>query len=177
MDKSKNHEAQDYVVLVDKNNKKVGVEEKMKAHIEGKLHRAFSVFVFNSKGELLIQQRAKEKYHCPRLWANTVCSHPRIHESYAKATHRRLNEEMGFDCKLTKKFCFTYKAIFDNGLTEHEYDCVFEGKFDGTPRPNPSEVMDFRWISMKDLKKDIEKNPEKYAEWFKIALRKTEYKI
>jgi isopentenyl-diphosphate Delta-isomerase len=167
---------QDYVVLVDNHNKKLGVEEKMKAHIDGKLHRAFSIFVFNSKQELLIQQRAKEKYHCPMIWANTVCSHPRPKESYEKAIHRRLIEEMGFDCVLKKKFCFIYKVKFDNGLTENEYDCIFIGKYDDSPKPNPSEVMDFRWISLNDLKKDIEKYQKKYAEWFKIALRKMNYK-
>jgi isopentenyl-diphosphate Delta-isomerase len=175
MNKSKDYVVQDYVVLIDRNNKKIGVEEKMKAHIDAKLHRAFSVFVFNSKGELLIQQRAKEKYHCGGLWANTVCSHPRPNESYSKATHRRLSEEMGFDCKLTKKFCFTYKVKFDNELTENEYDCVFVGKFDGDPKPNPSEVVNYKWISMKDLKKDIKKSPEKYTEWLKIALKKMKY--
>ncbi|MGV8172423.1 MAG: isopentenyl-diphosphate Delta-isomerase [Candidatus Woesearchaeota archaeon] len=164
--------SKDYVVLVDTNNKKIGVEEKLKAHQDAKLHRAFSILIFNSKGELLIQQRAKEKYHCGGLWANTVCSHPKPNETYNQATHRRLKEEMGFDCRLKKIFCFKYKITFDNGLTENEYDCVFRGKFDGTPKPNPAEIMDYRWISIRDLKKDIKNYPERYTEWFKIVLKR-----
>ena len=159
------------VVLVDKNNKKIGVEEKIKAHKEGKLHRAFSIFIFNSKGELLIQQRAKTKYHSGRLWSNTVCSHPKPNETYSQATHRRLKEEMGFDRKLKKLFCFIYNTGFQNGLIENEYDCVFIGKFDGKPKPNSREVMDYKWISIKELKQNIKKNPNKYSVWLKIALK------
>jgi len=160
------------VVLVDKNNRRIGVEEKIKAHREGRLHRAFSIFVFNSNKELLIQQRAKTKYHSARLWSNTVCSHPRPNETYLQAVHRRLKEEMGFDCKLKKLFCFIYKADFKNGLIENEYDCVFVGRFDGKPKPNPKEIMDYKWISLRDLKKDIIKNPNKYSVWLKIVLKK-----
>lgn len=160
------------VILVNKNNRKIGVEEKIAAHKKGKLHRAFSVFVFNSKRELLIQQRAKEKYHCGKIWANTCCSHPRQNETYKKATHRRLKEEMGFDTKLKKLFCFIYEEKFSNGLTEHEYDCVFIGKFDGKPKPDPKEIMNHKWISLKDLKQDIKKHPKKYSAWLKIALNK-----
>lgn len=159
-----------YVVLVDEKDTRLGTEEKLKAHKDGKLHRAISIFVFNDKDELLIQRRALEKYHCGGIWANTVCSHPRDGESYEAAAHRRLREEMGFDCELTKLFCFTYKAEFDNGLTEHEYDCVFAGDWNGTPKPDPNEIMDFKWISIDDLKEDIRLNPEKYAAWIKIAL-------
>lgn len=161
------------VVLVDKNNKKIGTCEKLKAHKEALLHRAFSIFVFNSKGELLLQQRAKEKYHCPKLWTNTVCSHPRPNETYSKAVHRRLIEEMGFDCKLKKKFGFIYKAEFDNGLTEYEYDCVFIGKYDKEPIPNPEEVMDYKWLTLDDLKKDVKINPKKYTPWIKLILEKS----
>ncbi len=161
-----------YVVLVDKNNRRIGVEEKIKAHKEGKLHRAFSIFVFNSKGKLLLQQRAKTKYHSGGLWSNTVCSHPRPNETYRQAIHRRLKEEMGFDCRLEKLFCFTYRADFQNGLIENEYDCVFAGRFDGHPKPNPEEVTAYRWISMKHLKKEIDGRPEKYSFWLKIALKK-----
>ena len=160
------------VILVNKHNRKIGIEEKIKAHKEGKLHRAFSIFIFNSKGELLIQQRAKTKYHSGILWSNTVCSHPRPNETYSKATHRRLKQEMGFDCKLKKLFCFIYKAEFSNKLIENEYDCVFIGKFDGKVKPNKKEVMNYKWISIKDLKKDIKKNPKKYSVWLKIALNK-----
>ncbi len=160
------------VIIVDKNNKRIGVEEKIKAHKEGKLHRAFSIFIFNSREELLMQQRAKTKYHSGGLWSNTVCSHPRPNETYLQATHRRLKEEMGFDCKLKKLFCFIYKTNLDNGLIENEYDCVFIGKFDGRPKPNPKEVMDYDWIPLKRLKLDIIKNPNNYTIWLKIALKR-----
>jgi len=160
------------VILVNKNNRKIGEEEKIKAHKSGKLHRAFSIFVFNSKGELLIQQRAKAKYHSGGLWSNTVCSHSRPGETYQQAVHRRLKEEMGFDCKLRKLFCFIYNTGFKDGLIENEYDCVFIGKFDGEPKPNPKEIMHYKWISVKDLKKDIKKNPKKYTIWLKIAFKK-----
>ena len=167
----------DNVILVDKNNKEIGVEEKLKAHKKGKLHRAFSIFVFNSKKELLIQQRAKEKYHCGEIWANTCCSHPRPNETYNNAIHRRLREEMGFNCKLKKLFCFIYKVKFPNGLTEHEYDCVFVGKSNAKPNPNSKEVMNYKWISLEDLKNDISKYPNKYSKWLKISLSKMEYKL
>jgi len=160
------------VILVDKNNRKIGVEEKIKTHKEGKLHRAFSIFIFNSNGELLIQQRAKTKYHSGGLWSNTVCSHPRPDETYEKAVHRRLKEEIGFDCKLKKLFCFIYNAGFQNGLIENEYDCVFIGKFNGKPKPNTKEIMSYKWISIKKLKQDIIKNPNKYTIWLKIALNR-----
>lgn len=162
-----------FVTLVDKNNRKIGTEEKTKAHKMGKLHKAFSIFVFNSKNQLLIQQRAKNKYHSPKLWSNSVCGHPRPNETYSKAIHRRLKEEMGFDCKLKKLFCFIYNAGFHNGLTENEYDCVFVGKFDGMPKPNKKEIMAYKWASLKELKKDIFKNPNKYSVWLKIALKKS----
>lgn len=164
--------AMEHVILVDKNNKKVGVEEKISAHKKGLLHRAFSIFVFNSKGELLIQQRAKKKYHCGGLWSNTVCSHPKPHENYQQAVHRRLKEEMGFDCPLKKAFSFTYKARFPNGMIENEYDSVFIGRFNGKPKPNPEEIMNHKWISVKKLKSDISRNPNKYTVWLKIALER-----
>lgn len=160
------------VVLVDKKNRKIGVEEKIKAHQEGRLHRAFSIFIFNSKGELLIQQRAVAKYHSGGLWSNTVCSHPRPNETYQQAVHRRLNEEMGFNCKLKKIFCFIYKNDFQNGLSENEYDCVFIGKFNGKPKPNTQEIMDYKWISVKELRQEIIKNENKYSIWLKLALEK-----
>jgi len=160
------------VILVNKNNKKIGIKEKIKAHKGGNLHRAFSIFVFNSKMEVLIQQRSKKKYISGELWSNTVCSHPKPGESYFKAVHRRLKEEMGFDCKLKKLFCFIYCAKFKNDLIENEYDCVFIGKFDGEPKPNREEIMDFRWVSLKELKKDMLKNPNKYSIWSKIAIKK-----
>ena len=160
------------VVLVDRKNKKIGVEEKLKAHKKGKLHRAFSVFVFNAKGELLIQQRARTKYHSGGLWSNTACSHPKPGETYDRAIHRALMEEMGFDCKLKKAFCFIYDANLQNGLAEYEYDCVFVGRFNGKPKPNHKEVMDYKWVSLGGLKMDIAKKPKKYSAWLKIALEK-----
>lgn len=156
-----------FVVLVDKNNRTIGEMEKLEAHQRGLLHRAFSIFVYNSKGELLIQQRPEEKYHSGGLWSNTVCSHPKPGEEYITAAHRRLQEEMGFDCPLEKKNCFIYKKEFKNGLIENEYDCIVAGRFDSSPKPNSVEVADWKWISMSDLKKDIVKNPEAYTYWFK----------
>ncbi len=163
------------IVLVDKNNKKIGVEDKIKAHKEGKLHRAFSIFIFNSKGELLIQRRAKTKYHSGGLWSNSVCSHPKPNEFYRQAAGRRLKEEMGFCCKLKKSFCFIYNTGFQNGLTENEYDCVFTGKFDGKPNPNKKEISGYKWVSVKRLKRDIIRNPNKYTVWLKIALNKMKF--
>ncbi len=160
------------VVLVNKSNRKIGIEEKIKAHASGKLHRAFSIFIFNSKGELLLQQRAKAKYHSGGLWSNTVCSHPRPGENYFQAAHRRLREEMGFDCELKKLFSFIYKTDFIDGLIENEYDTVFMGKFDGKPKPNPAEVANCKWVEIKDLKNDIAVDPEKYSVWLKIILNR-----
>ena len=158
----------EFVVLVDQDDQKLGLMEKQQAHVAGLLHRAFSVCVFNSNGELMIQQRAASKYHSPTLWTNTCCSHPRDNETYEQAAHRRLQEEMGFDCDLEFKFSFIYKAHLDNNLTEHELDHVFIGTFDEEPQLNPDEVMAYRWVDLMDLKKDIEKNPQNYTAWFKI---------
>ena len=158
----------EFVVLVDQDDQKLGLMEKQQAHVAGLLHRAFSVFVFNSNGELMIQQRAASKYHSPTLWTNTCCSHPRDNETYEQAAHRRLQEEMGFDCDLEFKFSFIYKAHLENDLTEHELDHVFIGTFDDEPNLNPEEVMAYRWVELDDLKKDMEKNPQNYTAWFKI---------
>ncbi len=157
------------VILVDENDKVIGSEEKMKTHREGKLHRAFSIFVFNSKGETLLQKRAKIKYHSGGLWSNACCSHPRPGENLEDAVHRRLKEEMGFDCDLQKVFHFVYKTNLDNNLTEHEFDHVFIGHYDGGVEINPNEVEDFKWINIDALKESMEKHPENYTEWFKIA--------
>ncbi|HCC95749.1 MULTISPECIES: isopentenyl-diphosphate Delta-isomerase [unclassified Empedobacter] len=159
---------EEFVVLVDQDDQKLGLMEKQQAHVAGLLHRAFSVFVFNSKGELMIQQRAASKYHSPTLWTNTCCSHPRDNETYEQAAHRRLEEEMGFDCELEYKFNFIYKAHLENDLIEHELDHVFIGTFDNEPKLNPDEVMAYRWVELDDLKKDMEKNPQNYTAWFKI---------
>ena len=159
---------EEFVVLVDQDDQKLGLMEKQQAHVAGLLHRAFSVFVFNFKGELMIQQRAASKYHSPTLWTNTCCSHPRDNETYEQAAHRRLEEEMGFDCELEYKFNFIYKAHLENDLIEHELDHVFIGTFDDEPKLNPDEVMAYRWVELDDLKKDMEKNPQNYTAWFKI---------
>lgn len=160
------------VILVDRKDKQIGTEEKMKAHLEAKLHRAFSIYIFNSKGELLIQQRALGKYHCPGIWANTCCSHPRPGENMEEATHRRLIEEMGFDAELKETMKFIYTIKFDNGLTENEFLHVLTGKADVLPKINPEEVNGWKWIHIPELKKDIKENPEKYAYWFKMTIEK-----
>jgi isopentenyl-diphosphate delta-isomerase len=160
------------VILVDQADRPIGTEEKLKAHQEGKLHRAFSIFIFNQKGQLMLQQRAKSKYHCGSLWTNTCCSHPRPRESLNVATHRRLKEEMGFDCPLEEVFNFTYKARFSNGLTENEYDHVFIGQFDGQPRVNPEEADGWRWATPKKLLKEIKESPQKFTPWFKESIER-----
>jgi isopentenyl-diphosphate Delta-isomerase len=158
------------VILVDQNDNPTGTEEKIKAHELALLHRAFSVFIFNKNGELMLQQRAMHKYHSPGLWTNTCCSHPRPGEETPDAAHRRLQEEMGFDCKLQWKFSFVYKAPFDNGLTEHEFDHVFFGIYNHKPVINRDEVEAWKWIKMDKLMSDISKNPGVYTVWFRIAL-------
>lgn len=164
---------QEFVVIVDEKDQELWILEKLEAHKNGgHLHRAFSVLVFNSKGELLIQQRNLEKYHCPWLWANTTCSHPRQGESYLNAAHRRLYEEMGFDCPLEEKFHFIYRAEFDNGLTEYEFDRVFFWSYEGGVFPNWEEVVNYRWISWDELKQEIEQNSEIFAPWFRIIVDK-----
>jgi isopentenyl-diphosphate delta-isomerase len=160
------------VILVDENDNQIGTEEKIKAHQEGKLHRCFSIVVFNSKKELLIQKRTEDKYHSSGLWTNTCCSHPIPGEDTKEAAHRRLKQEMGFDCDLKESFTFIYKRKFNNGLTEHEYDHVFIGEFEGSPNPNPEEVSDWKWITRKELENDIQKNPNNYTYWFKILIDK-----
>lgn len=158
------------VILVDTNDKPIGTMEKMEAHEKGLLHRAFSIFVFNQKKELLIHQRAFEKYHSGGLWTNTCCSHPRENETTEAAAHRRLVEEMGFDCSLEKRFDFIYKATLDKGLTEHEFDHVFIGEYEAEIIPNPNEVAAWKYIALDKLYKDVAENPEHYTAWFKIAL-------
>jgi isopentenyl-diphosphate delta-isomerase len=144
--------------------------EKQQAHIEGVLHRAFSIFIFNSEKELLLQKRASSKYHCGGLWTNACCSHPRENENTQDAANRRLEEEMGMQCSLTPIFTFVYKAGFENGLTEHEFDHVFFGESNQTPKINTEEVEAYRYISMDDLQQEIKEFPEKFTPWFIIAL-------
>ena len=159
---------EEFVVLIDENDQELGLMEKQQAHEAGLLHRAFSVFVFNAKGELLLQQRAADKYHSPLLWTNTCCSHPRAGESYLEAAHRRLNEEMGFDCELEEKFHFIYKARLEEKLFEHELDHVFVGYYDGEIKINREEVEEFKWMKMEELIEDMNVNPQNYTIWFRI---------
>ncbi len=166
----------EYVVLVDEKDNAIGTMEKQQAHVEGLLHRAFSVFIFNSDKKLLLQRRASSKYHCGGLWTNTCCSHPRENENVQDAAHRRLQEEMGMQCELKPIFSFVYKAEFENGLTEHEFDHVFFGQSNQAPKLNLEEVEDYRYISLEDLKSEINKAPQNFTPWFLIALdRVTEY--
>lgn len=162
----------EFVVLVDQEDKPIGTMEKMEAHEKGLLHRAFSVFIFNRAGEMLIHRRAHHKYHSGGLWTNACCSHPRENETPVQAAHRRLVEEMGFDCELEKAFEFTYKSKLDNDLYEHEYDHVFIGEYGSEPPFNPDEVADFKYLATGKLLEDIEQNPANYTEWFKIAVKK-----
>ena len=168
---------EDQVILVDNDDQEIGKAEKMAAHEKGLLHRAFSVLVFNSKGELLLQQRAKEKYHCGGLWTNTCCSHPRKGETVSQAAHRRLLEEMGVDCELEEIFSFSYRVDFPNGLTENELDHVLIGKSDSRPKPDPKEVEQWKWINLKTLRTETRKNPEIYTYWFKVLLEKLPEKL
>ena len=160
------------VILVNEHDEPVGTMEKIEAHEKALLHRAFSVFVFNEKGETMIQQRALHKYHSPGLWTNTCCSHQREGEANIEAGKRRLMEEMGFTTDLQEVFSFIYKAPFDNGLTEHEFDHVMVGKFEGVPEINPEEVASWKWVSLESIREDMEKSPDQYTAWFKIIFDK-----
>lgn len=157
------------VVLVDKNDSVLGRAEKMAAHKQGRLHRCFSIFLFNNRGEVLLQKRAENKYHSPGLWSNTCCSHPRPGKALLQEAKRRLKQEMGIETELKEVFTFIYKTKV-GALIEHEFDHVFFGRFDGSPKPNPEEVADWRWTSLPALKKDIKKHPRKYTTWLKIVL-------
>jgi isopentenyl-diphosphate delta-isomerase len=150
----------------------VGTAEKMEAHQKALLHRAFSVFIFNSKGEMLLQQRAVNKYHSGGLWSNACCSHPYQGQETKVAAEKRLQEEMGFTTPLNKAFEFIYNASFDNGLTEYEYDHVFIATYDGKISPDKTEVGDYCFINMDELKESLQSHPQKYTEWFKIAFPK-----
>ena len=157
------------VILIDQYDQMIGTMDKLQAHCSGKLHRAFSIFIFNSSGELLLQQRAFEKYHSGGKWTNTCCSHPQLGEDTEAAAHRRLREEMGMQCTLSKVFCFTYRAVVDNGLIENEIDHVFFGQTDDLPRPNDEEVAAVRYVTMTELETDIRTNPSHYTAWLKIC--------
>lgn len=162
----------EYIIAVDKYDNELGPIEKMEAHYKGILHRAFSIFIFNSNNELLLQKRNKTKYHSPGLWTNTCCSHPRYDEKLEDATYRRLKEEMGFTCELKEIFNFLYKVNFEDNLIENEYDHVFIGIFNGKIIPNKNEVEDFKWVSINEIKLDIINNPHSYTFWFKGILEK-----
>lgn len=163
---------EEMVILVDTQDQQVGLMPKMEAHEKAVLHRAFSVFVMNKNGELMLQQRAADKYHSPLLWTNTCCSHQREGESNIAAGKRRLQEEMGFQTELEEVFSFIYKAPFDNGLTEHELDHVMIGTFNGVPAINPEEVASWKWMLPQRVKEDIAANPEDYTAWFKIIFER-----
>ena len=162
------------VVLVSENDEVLGLMEKMQAHQNGILHRAFSVFLFNANGEMLLQKRAAGKYHSPNQWTNACCSHPKSGETYLDGAKRRVFEELGIETNLEEKFHFIYKADVGQNLWEHELDHVFTGNFEGEFHLNPDEVSEVRYISMDNLEKEMKNNPENFTEWFKIILE--EYK-
>ncbi|MDD3687624.1 MAG: isopentenyl-diphosphate Delta-isomerase [Bacteroidales bacterium] len=160
------------IALVDENDKIIGFAAKDEVHKKGFLHRAFSIFVFNSKNQLLLQKRAVSKYHSGGLLTNTCCSHLVENVDFENYMHQRLREEMGFDCELIFRFSFTYKIKFDNGLTEYETDHVYTGIWDGIPKPNPDEADGFLWMDFDEVILDVEKTPEKYTYWFREAIKK-----
>jgi isopentenyl-diphosphate Delta-isomerase len=164
----------EHVILVDEHDREVGTMEKMEAHRKGVLHRAFSVLIFNSKGELLLQKRALTKYHSGGLWTNTCCSHPLPGESIPEAAQRKLKQEMGIACPLTFSHKFIYQVRLDNQLIEHECDSVLIGHYDGAPAINRLEAEDWKYVSMDEVKTDALKNPEKYTYWFRLMLQQPE---
>jgi len=158
------------VILVDESDREIGLEEKLEAHRQGKLHRAFSIFVFNPEGQILLQKRSTKKYHSDGLWTNTCCSHPRPGEPMEQEVRRKLLQEMGFECDLQRIFSFTYKVEFKNNLIENEIDHVFIGRYDGSPKPNPDEVDDWKWMDLEILINDVKTNPGIYSYWLKICI-------
>ncbi len=160
------------VILVNTSDEVLGTMPKMEAHRQAVLHRAFSVFVLNSQGQLMLQQRAADKYHSPLLWTNTCCSHQRMGETNIEAGKRRLREEMGFETELRDLFSFIYKAPFDNGLTEHELDHVLLGYYAAEPRINPQEVASWKWMGLEEVSADLKARPELYTAWFRIVFER-----
>lgn len=161
------------ILLVDKNDRPLGYGEKLSVHERGLLHRSFSIFIFNSSGELLLQKRAAGKYHSGGLWSNTCCSHQKPTDKILeKAARQRLAEELGLDCELKEIFCFVYKAKVGAGLIENEFDHVLAGVSDKKPKPNPEEASDYKYLPLTEIKKDVAANPEKYTAWFKIIIKK-----
>jgi len=161
---------EDQVILVDNNDNPISIMGKLEAHQKGLLHRAISVFIFNSEGKMLLQRRALHKYHTPGLWSNTACSHPRVGEVTIESAKRRLKEEMGIQADLFFSFSFIYKAPFKNGLIEHELDHVYMGFSDEKPLFNPSEVCEYKYLSTKDLLKELKNHPDSFTPWFKICV-------
>lgn len=164
----------EHVILVDEKDNALGTMEKLEAHRKGLLHRAFSVLIYNSKGEILLQQRSWKKYHSGGLWTNTCCSHPQPDEDIQTAGRRRLREEMGIDVGVDFSHKFIYRTPLDHDLVEHEYDHVFVGRFDGEPVINPDEVADWRFSSPADIKSEMIKNPEAFTYWFKLIINQPE---
>ncbi len=163
------------VILVDENDREIGTMEKIEAHKGGgRLHRAFSILVFDRKGNILLQLRARSKYHGGGLWTNTTCSHPRPGEDTVAAAHRRLREEMGFDTDLQEVFSFIYRADVGGGLVEYEYDHVFCGIYEGPVQPNPDEAEGFAWVSWDFVKDDVKRHPEVYTPWFREIMKRAE---
>lgn len=164
-------EGAEEIILVDENDEPLGPESKLRAHEgRGRLHRAFSIFIFDREGRMLLQRRAAGKYHFAGLWTNACCGHPRWGEGLEEAAHRRLKEEFGFDTGLEEAFSFVYRASDEeSGLTEHEFDHVFYGRFDGEPDPNPEEIGAWRWEEPQAVLEDLEKNPASYTPWFRIV--------
>ncbi|QNK64493.1 isopentenyl-diphosphate Delta-isomerase [Pedobacter sp. PAMC26386] len=167
----------EYVSLVDENDNETGIMEKLAAHEQALLHRAISVFIFNDKNQLLLQKRAAGKYHSPLLWTNTCCSHPRPGEILIEAAHRRLKEEMNVACDLSFEFSFVYKAEFENGLTEHEFDHIFFGQSNQIPTPEPQEVSDWKYLDLEAIETEIALQPGQYSAWFKLMLPEIKHNL
>lgn len=168
---------EDLLILVDNNDREVGFMNKLSVHRAGVLHRAFSIFIFNTKGEFLLQQRADGKYHSAGLWSNTCCSHPIKGEEFEATIARRLKEEMGIICKTQFQFSFIYKAVFENGLIENELDHVYFGTIDDIPKPDIEEVKDWKYMNLQELKNEIHAHPESFSAWLKVCFPKVEAAI
>lgn len=167
----------EYILTVDEQDRETGYMEKMEVHKKGVLHRAFSVLIFNNEGEVLLQKRAKMKYHSPGLWTNSCCSHQREGETLTEAVKRRIKEELGIMCHIQEIFKFKYLVEFDNGLIEHELDHVFIGLYNGNVFPDEDEVEEIRWVSLDKLNKEMKEHPEEFTYWFKILMKQPEMQL
>lgn len=172
--KQNDNKESEYILTVDAQDREMGYMEKLEVHRQGILHRAFSLMVFNDKGKILLQKRARNKYHSPGLWSNACCSHQRTGESLIEAVNRRVREELGFTCPCKEVFCFPYQVKFDNGLMEYEIDHVFFGYYNGKVIPNRDEVEEIRWVSRDNLNKEMKKYPEKFTYWFRELMNQPE---